>query len=335
MSEQELKKSELNSNGPATGKWFPRLAMVLLLMTFWPVVFGAHTTTTGAGMAFPDWPTSDGQNMFTYPWLNDLGTGKFWEHGHRLGGATIGILSLVLFIGAWFAERRRWVISLTFVIGLGVLAQGLMGGTRVVENSVPWAIFHGAFAPLVASLIAIVAFVTGKRYREAGAQATEAVIGKNKLLAYLTAGSLYIQYVLGCFLRHKGTAVHEHLGFAAISTVLILITLFVAKRSQCRMIKGSGFHLFGVLLFQLALGLGAWITRFGLPSLIDYVPMAGSPIQHFMRTAHTIMGMLLFISAVLHVVKVKRIDWLQKHHEAASPAVASVTDPSSTKGNRS
>ncbi|QDU78702.1 Heme A synthase [Polystyrenella longa] len=330
-----------NSNSPqlidpstVTSKWFRRLAILLLIMAFWPVVFGAITTTLNAGMAFLDWPSSDGQNMVTYPWLKDIGTDKFWEHGHRLGGMTIGILSIALVIGAWFADTRRWIFALALAILLGVIAQGVMGGVRVLRDNVYWAIVHGSFAPLVTSLIMVMVFVTGKRYWAVASQAPEAKIGKNLLLAYLTAGCLFIQYILGCFLRHRGTAVHEHLGFAAISTVLILITLFMAIRSNSKLIKGSGFHLFGVLLIQLLLGMGAWIVKFGLPSMIDYVPRAESPEQVFMRTAHTVMGMFLFMSAVVHVVKVKRISWLQKHPEAVGSSVGSdFQNPSTTKGS--
>ncbi|MCA9042192.1 MAG: COX15/CtaA family protein [Planctomycetaceae bacterium] len=317
MTEPDLKLGELN----ATPKWFRRVTIGLLVSLFLTVFFGAITTTIGAGMAFPDWPTSDGENMILYNWFSVFGEDKFWEHGHRLAATTTGILSIALVIGAWVTDRRRWIFGIAVAILLGVSFQGILGGFRVLENNVNWAIVHGSFAPLVASLIMIIVFVTGRRYRQTAVeQASNAKIGKNKLFAYLTAGSLYIQYILGCFLRHKGTAVHEHLGFAAISTVLVLITLFVAIRSNCRIIKGSGFHLFGVLLIQLLFGLGAWITRFSLPSVIDYVPVVESPEQVFMRTAHMIMGMLLFMSAVLHVVKVKRIDWLQKHIDATTPA---------------
>lgn len=303
---------------PVTNKWFRRLTILLLIMAFWPVTFGAITTTLDAGMAFLDWPNSDGQNMITYPWLKDIGTDKFWEHGHRLGGMAIGILSIMLVGSSWFADRRRWIFAIAVAILLGVIFQGVLGGVRVLRDNVNWAVVHGSFAPLVTSLILIIVHVTGKKYLvKAPEQAPSAHVGKNLLLAYLTAGCLYVQYVLGCFLRHKGTAVYEHLGFAAISTALVIIAVVLGTRSNCRIIKGSAFHLFGMLLLQLIFGLGAWITRFGLPSIMDYMPRVESPEQNVMRTIHMVMGMLLFMSAVLHVVKVKRIAWLQKQNSPA------------------
>jgi cytochrome c oxidase assembly protein subunit 15 len=56
---------------------------------------GGLVTTTGAGMAFKDWLTSDGHFMLFYPWLDSEGD-KFVEHGHRLLGATAGFLAIAL-----------------------------------------------------------------------------------------------------------------------------------------------------------------------------------------------------------------------------------------------
>jgi len=38
-----------------------------------PILAGALVTTTDAGMAFAIGPSSDGHNMFLYPWLNSVG----------------------------------------------------------------------------------------------------------------------------------------------------------------------------------------------------------------------------------------------------------------------
>ncbi len=58
-----------------------------------PISVGAVVTTVDAGMAFADWPTSDGHGMLAYPWLKSTGD-KFLEHGHRLAGMLIGVMSL-------------------------------------------------------------------------------------------------------------------------------------------------------------------------------------------------------------------------------------------------
>ena len=45
-------------------------------------------------MAVPDWPNTFGYNLFLYPWQTWIAGpwDLFIEHGHRLLGATVGML---------------------------------------------------------------------------------------------------------------------------------------------------------------------------------------------------------------------------------------------------
>ena len=49
------------------------LAVITAVVSLAPIGLGSLVTTLGAGMAFPDWPTSDGQGMMAYPWLQSSG----------------------------------------------------------------------------------------------------------------------------------------------------------------------------------------------------------------------------------------------------------------------
>src|SRR5579871_3090818 len=111
-------------------RWLHRLAVLTACVALVPVLMGALVTTKDAGMAFRDWPTSDGQNMFLYPWLKAAGD-KFLEHGHRLAGILIGITSIALAAVAWNVERRQWVVWLVSGVLVAVIAQGILGGIRV------------------------------------------------------------------------------------------------------------------------------------------------------------------------------------------------------------
>src|SRR5258708_8649256 len=82
------------SSNPAT-PWLHRLAVLTVSLALLPILMGALVTTKDAGMAFPDWPNSDGHNMLLYPWLKSAGE-RFLEHGHRLGGVFIGLVSIGL-----------------------------------------------------------------------------------------------------------------------------------------------------------------------------------------------------------------------------------------------
>ena len=53
--------------------WPHRWAWLLACATFPLIWVGGLVTTTGAGMAFKDWLTSDGHFMLFYPWLEFRG----------------------------------------------------------------------------------------------------------------------------------------------------------------------------------------------------------------------------------------------------------------------
>ena len=64
------------------------------------IVAGGLVTSTESGLSVPDWPTTYGQNMFTFPVSKWVGGIKF-EHSHRLIASTGGFLTVVL--AAWLA----------------------------------------------------------------------------------------------------------------------------------------------------------------------------------------------------------------------------------------
>ena len=78
--------------------WPHLVACLLVAVTAVLLCFGALVTTYEAAMAVPDWPATYGHNLFLFPFAEwfwgpwDL----FLEHGHRLLGALVGLLSLVL-----------------------------------------------------------------------------------------------------------------------------------------------------------------------------------------------------------------------------------------------
>jgi cytochrome c oxidase assembly protein subunit 15 len=93
------------------------------------VALGAFTTTIGAGMAFADWPLSNG-SINPHGWLEEID--KFAEHSHRLSGTMMGLITIVL--AAWLHRReaRAWLRRLGWWALAIVIFQGLLGGTRVL-----------------------------------------------------------------------------------------------------------------------------------------------------------------------------------------------------------
>lgn len=280
-----------------------RLAVFTACVALLPIVMGGLVTTMQAGMAFPDWPSSDGHSMLAYPWLQSAGD-KFLEHGHRLTGMLIGLVSIVLAIVLWFTESRNWVRYCGVAVLLGVIAQGILGGQRVLLDRLGLAFLHGVFANLVFALMAAVALFTSRGWLNAAAAETPKNIHRMRTFAALSTAAVFVQYLLGGLLRHLGWWPHQHLGFAAVVFLTIVVTVVVARRCRCSWIWKPAHFLAHMLLLQVVLGAGAWVTKFGFAS---HVAVAGSPAQIMFRTSHFVIGLLTFMVSVLLLLRAARL----------------------------
>src|SRR5947209_15025171 len=107
-----------------------RFAKVVVASTVLLILAGSLVTSHDAGLSVPDWPTSYGWNMFTFPPSMWVG-GILYEHGHRLIASTVGFLTIVLAAWLWRAESRRSVRNLGLAAVAAVILQGLLGGLTV------------------------------------------------------------------------------------------------------------------------------------------------------------------------------------------------------------
>lgn len=277
-----------------------------MLLAFLPIVVGALVTTLDAGMAFRDWPSSDGHNLFFYPWLKSAGD-KFIEHGHRLAGALIGFVSIGLAAIAWKVESRKSVRLACYAVLVAVIVQGILGGGRVRLDARTLAMIHGSFAALVFGLMAAVAVITSRSWASPP-KAEPRAKGITPLLSGLSAivcVGIFLQFLLGGFVRHLGMALYEHLGGAVLVTMLVIATSVAAHRSQVPIVRRAGWVMFGFLLFQVSLGLATWVMKFGFATT-GYVAVVNSTPQVVLRTAHTVSGMLLLASAVSLKLQISR-----------------------------
>jgi len=105
-------------------------------------------TSTGSGMAVPDWPQSFGT------WTPVMKGGVLFEHGHRMVAGTLAFLVLLLSVLAAFTEKRGWARILTWGALVAVLAQAILGGLTVLRGTYfGW----GHTDPVVSTLHAILA----------------------------------------------------------------------------------------------------------------------------------------------------------------------------------
>ena len=63
--------------------WLHRYTRVLVAATLLLIAAGGMVTSTNSGLSVPDWPTTYGYSMFSFP-LGKMVGGIFYEHSHRL-----------------------------------------------------------------------------------------------------------------------------------------------------------------------------------------------------------------------------------------------------------
>src|SRR5262249_59187786 len=93
---------------------FHRFCVFLAGCTVVLLMAGSLVTSHGAGLSVPDWPTSYGWNMFTFPpsmWVGNI----LFEHGHRLVASGVGVLTIVLVVSLLATASPRWLRS--FCVG--------------------------------------------------------------------------------------------------------------------------------------------------------------------------------------------------------------------------
>lgn len=146
---------------------FLALAVAFLLVATTAVLlcFGALVTTYDAAMAVPDWPATYGHNMFLFPLAEWLGGpwDLFLEHGHRLLGAAVGLITLTLAAIVWLRPTPGQIRGLVVAAILLVVVQGVLGGMRVLLDDKTIAKVHACTGPLffaVATAIATLLFLT-------------------------------------------------------------------------------------------------------------------------------------------------------------------------------
>ena len=175
-------------------------ALLVALSTAVLIFAGGLVTSTGSGLSVPDWPSTYGWFMFTFPVEKWVG-GIFYEHSHRLIASTVGFLILVLAVWLWRAEPRRWVRGLGFTALGAVITQGILGGITVLWYlPEPISIAHASLAQIVFCLTSTIALVTSPGWKQARPSVDDRVLQK---VAIATIAVIYVQILIGATMRHN------------------------------------------------------------------------------------------------------------------------------------
>lgn len=186
--------------------WLHRFTRFVAASTFLVVLAGGMVTSTNSGLAVPDWPTSYGYFMFSFP-LSKMVGGIFYEHGHRLIASAVGFLTIVLAVWLRWKDSRRWVQRLGFLALLMVILQGILGGITVIYFlPTPISVGHAGLAQIFFCLVVSLALFTSAGWLRG--YAPDGLIHKGvddcllRQLAICTTATIYLQILVGAAMRH-------------------------------------------------------------------------------------------------------------------------------------
>jgi heme a synthase len=179
-----------------------RFARFVVAATVLLILAGSLVTSHDAGLSVPDWPTSYGWNMFTFPpsmWVANI----FYEHGHRLIASSVGMLTIVLAIWLWTTERRRWLRWFGIAALGAIIAQGILGGLTVLFF-LPAAIStaHAGLAEIFFCITVAIALFTSPGWTHGHGETLDDPTLRR--LASTTTILVYTQILIGATMRHTG-----------------------------------------------------------------------------------------------------------------------------------
>ncbi len=285
-----------------------RFAVLLAAATFCLIIAGALVTSHDAGLATSDWPLSNGQ---VFPRM--VGN-LFWEHGHRIVAASVGLLTIAFVVYLHAREPRRWIRRLGLVALGAVIAQGLLGGLTV-KLMLPLVVSaaHATLAQLFFLTTVGLAVFTSPGWREQRAGVTQE---KGRFpLRYLSVAAFAAilgQLVLGAVLRHSApwdkhlpaSLLLAHVAGALIVALVLGSAVFAVlgrHRSETYLTRPA--MLAGALLpLQLLMGVAAYVTREASPN--DPQPLN---LMIAVTVAHVACGALVFAATIVLSLRCLRI----------------------------
>jgi cytochrome c oxidase assembly protein subunit 15 len=197
----------------------------------------------------------------------------------------------------WIRERRRWVRWLGTTALAGVVIQGLLGGFRVKLDrwlGTDLALIHGCFAQAVFALLVSVALVTSGSWKRMLDDSDSSAMRRARRWSLLVNGLVYLQIVFGAVLRHTystlGPRIHLLLAFGVTAAVTCLLSEILNHRTEERRLVMPGVILAFMVAMQLFLGVEAWMFKY---------LVAGLHEQAVVRTAHVLIGALIFATSVV------------------------------------
>jgi cytochrome c oxidase assembly protein subunit 15 len=251
---------------------------------------GAFTTSIGAGMAFQDWPLSNG-SLNPDGWLSNLA--MFAEHSHRLSAGVMSAITVAIAVWLWRTESRRWLRWLAVGAVALIFIQALVGGLRVllehqriemIDTSVGrlFAMLHACLAQIFVCTLAAIALACSRSWIEARVALDAQALSGTRRLGIICCALLLTQLGIAAVMRHSfaGLAIpsfprstlegnwlpqiwdfrvaihftHRVMALVIAATIVAFSTNLVRSSHVSGRLKTAGVGLVGLLGLQIYLG---------------------------------------------------------------------------------
>jgi cytochrome c oxidase assembly protein subunit 15 len=217
-----------------------------------------------------------------------------------------GLLTIILAVWTWRAEKRRWMRILGFIALAMVIVQGILGGLTVKLFLPPLvSSAHAALAQTFFCVAVAFALFTGQKWVEE--QPRVEFDQRRPSLFTLTLLSifvLYVQLILGAMFRHHGMSWWPHVAHAVVVSFVLAWTAVRALTvySNIEAVRRPAILMLSLVIAQLCLGFTAFLTRvsWGKNAVQPELPMVVSTV------AHVAVGALLLATTVILAIQVWR-----------------------------
>lgn len=269
--------------------WLHRFAVLLAGATLLLIVAGASVTSTGSGLAVPDWPLSFGQ---VFP---PMVGGVLYEHGHRMIAGVVLALTVVLTVWLFRAKERPGLRRLGVAALVVIVAQALLGGLTVLLRLPSLvSVSHAGLAQIFFCIVVSIAVMTSSAWRETSSSRA-ADTTRFRRLALVTTGVIYVQILIGALMRHTGAGLaipdfplsygrlvppyfsqpilihYAHRVGAVVvslSTIWLLVEIIKNRRGAPQFVR-PGSVLTTLLIAQILFGaLTIWTRRAVIPTTV-------------------------------------------------------------------
>jgi cytochrome c oxidase assembly protein subunit 15 len=295
-----------------------RYAQFVVVFAAFVVFAGAMVTSTGSGMAVPDWPQSFGT------WTPRMQGGVFFEHGHRMVAGSLAVLVTVLAFWSWITEPRGWVRAISWAAFITVLIQAALGGLTVLLGTFhDWdhtdplmSTLHASTAQALFALLVTYAVVTAPGWLSQSPRrpVSLALAGKAAWLPIL----VYAQILVGAAMRHQHAGLiiydfplsygriippfysplvalnfaHRVGGWAVFAASWALGLTVLRDPEQDPWVRWPAKLLLAAVSAQFLLGASAVWTKLTLPAL---------------TSAHVLGGSVVFTTSLVLALRLRRL----------------------------